>query len=55
MLRHAARIAIEIGSLRDTYWIKITPLESYVPGTIRRPEIMITYDIAPHDIAAADE
>jgi hypothetical protein len=40
--------------LAEQYWIKITRLSDYKPGTIKRPEIMITYDVPPTAIEPLD-
>ena len=34
----------------DQYWQALAPLTTFHSGDIRRPEIMVTYDIPPHDI-----
>lgn len=53
----AVKSAIEQGHPKDTnkdlavrYWKGIRPIEQFTAGDIRRPEIMITYDIPPTDI-----
>lgn len=38
--------------LAKSYWNKVTPLSQFNPSSIRRPEIMITYDVAPGRITA---
>lgn len=42
-----------IETLAHSYWRKLTPLSNYQNRTIRRPEIMITYDITPQCIQRA--
>ena len=39
-----------LNTLAKSYWDKVTPLEKYINGQFRRPEIMITYDLAPNAI-----
>jgi hypothetical protein len=39
-----------VDQLAAQYWDQLTPLEKYDPGPIRRPEALITYDVAPSDI-----
>lgn len=36
-----------VDQLAKSYWSKVRRLSDYTPDEIRRPEIMITYDIAP--------
>jgi hypothetical protein len=36
--------------LAQQYWTKIIRLSDYEPGTIRRPEVMIAYDVLPANI-----
>lgn len=36
--------------LAKSYWDKLIRLNNFEPGTIRRPEIMITYDLTPENI-----
>lgn len=40
--------------LAARYWDRVTPLEKYSPGPIRRPEALITHDVAPSDIAVVE-
>lgn len=44
----------QLAALATEYWQHITPLASYGPGSIRRPEIMITCDLAPHALTPLD-
>ena len=37
----------------EKYWQRLVPLHQYTPESIRRPEIMITYDIEPLNIQRA--
>jgi hypothetical protein len=39
-----------LAQLADRYWARVLPLEEYRPGRYRRPEVMVTHDIAPEDI-----
>lgn len=41
-------------SLAVQYWNKLVPLEKFAFGTIRRPEVMVTYDILPANIEVID-
>lgn len=34
----------------DIYWQALVPLINFVPGDIRRPEIMVPYNVVPSDI-----
>lgn len=36
--------------LAKSYWNKVTKLSRFDSSTMRRPEIMITYDISPHHL-----
>ncbi|MGH7217956.1 MAG: hypothetical protein ACREGE_00720 [Candidatus Microsaccharimonas sp.] len=40
----------ELETLAKSYWSKLVRLDSFEPNMIRRPEIMITYNLAPHEI-----
>lgn len=40
----------ELETLAKSYWDKLVRLDSFEPSMVRRPEIMITYDVAPHEI-----
>lgn len=37
-------------TLAYAYWSKLKRLDQYTPGSIKRPELMITYDIEPDNI-----
>lgn len=37
-------------TLAKSYWDKLIPLATFEINMIRRPEIMVTYDISPQDI-----
>ena len=37
------------------YWRALTPLTTYRPGSIRRPEVMITRDIAAENITVVEQ
>lgn len=39
--------------LAKSYWDKVVKLSSFDPAVIRRPEIMITYDVPPNNIRPA--
>lgn len=41
-------------NLATQYWAKLIRLSDYNRKTIRRPEVMITYDVPPNDIQTAD-
>lgn len=41
-----------LDTLAASYWRKLTPLPHFVPGSIRRPEPMITYNIPPTHLSA---
>ena len=43
-----------LSRLAYEYWDKITPLSDFVYGQVKRPEIMITHDVAPSDIEILD-
>ena len=58
----ALKQALEAGSADDlleaqaaAYWDALIPLASYQSGSIRRPEVMITRDIAPEDITVVEQ
>lgn len=37
------------------YWSTLVPLDNYKPGQIKRPEVMITYDIPPEAIEIVNQ
>jgi hypothetical protein len=39
-----------VDQLAARYWDRLTALEKYAPGPIRRPEALITHDVPPSDI-----
>lgn len=39
-----------IQTLAQEYWSKVLPLTNFSPGAIKRPEVMITYDVPPEAI-----
>lgn len=43
-----------LDQLATRYWDRLTPLEKYDPGPIRRPEALITHDVAPSDITVVE-
>jgi hypothetical protein len=42
----------ELEKLAISYWDKVVVLSAYHPGSLRRPEVMVTYDVPPADIRA---
>jgi hypothetical protein len=42
-------------NLANQYWQRIIPLYEFQLGAITRPEVMITYNIQPHDIQVMDD
>ena len=42
-----------LSDLAKSYWDSLLPLIGFEKSMINRPEIMITYDINPHDITVA--
>lgn len=46
-----AEESVRLDALARHYWASLIRLDKYEAGKIKRPEIMITYDIKPEDIA----
>lgn len=40
----------EVQNAAQAYWSRCTKLATYEPGSIDRPELMVTYDVSPEDI-----
>jgi hypothetical protein len=43
-----------LDQLAARYWDRLTPLEKYDFGRFRRPEALITHDVAPSDITVVE-
>jgi hypothetical protein len=41
--------------LAEQYWHKLVPLNEFETGSIKRPEVVITYDIEPADISLIEK
>lgn len=45
----------ELAQLATAYWDTLVPLEQFEPDSIKRPEVMITYDVEPAKISVVKE
>lgn len=45
----------QLAELAKKYWDAVTPLKDFRIGTVRRPEVMITYDVAASKIKVLSE